>query len=155
MTKRVYIISCEGRYKIGVAKNPKKRLDELTTGNPFPLQIERVFYVNGHFPIEQKAHQILKEHNIHGEWFSCSLEEAISAVEEAKKGETNNFKDDGKPVLLTNRTVNAILTRGIGMPGWKARILDIDFPLKRGWKRKILGMEIEPDVYKQLLVVSK
>ena len=75
---QVYIIEQTGEhgfstiYKIGISKSPQKRLQALTTSNPFELQIVHTFAAE---PAEEAEAQLhAKYEHIHqkGEWFKLS-----------------------------------------------------------------------------------
>ena len=79
----VYVAKEEisGRYKIGISKDPERRVKQLNTGNP-----EKLILVASHkvthkgYLSEKRAHKALAENNMRGEWFD---EEAnINKVEE-------------------------------------------------------------------------
>ena len=53
--------------KIGVSADPKARLKELQTGNPFPLKIAAT--IPGHFATEKELHNIFERFRMEGEWF--------------------------------------------------------------------------------------
>jgi hypothetical protein len=80
----VYIIESEaGVMKVGFSGDPQARLLNLLTGHPFDLQ---VVYTKNHEMaplLERAAHRILAPLKIRNEWFKCSREEAIEAVEAA------------------------------------------------------------------------
>lgn len=67
---KIYLIEAigTGRFKIGYAKRPTKRLISLAVGSPFPLRL--VHCVPGNGEIEKLCHRILEPHRIHGEWFA-------------------------------------------------------------------------------------
>ena len=63
----VYFIT-DGRYtKIGVTEDPKKRLKELQTGNPFKLSLAKV--IDGSYEEEKQLHDMLHLYQINGEWY--------------------------------------------------------------------------------------
>lgn len=70
-----------GPIKIGISKNPKKRLHTLQIGNAVPLTLLAIH--KGTFADEQKIHQIFKEHHIQGEWFDAALP-LLMFIEELK-----------------------------------------------------------------------
>jgi hypothetical protein len=83
----VYVIHAEdGDVKIGVAKNAWNRLKGLQTAHSRKLSI---FYKIGclsrveAYAIESRAHKILENRALEGEWFSASPEDARAAVERA------------------------------------------------------------------------
>ena len=68
----VYMIRCKGFLKIGHAKNPEKRIQELQIGNPFELTTVALLpfpsKASAH-AFEKDLHRRLKKHKIRGEWF--------------------------------------------------------------------------------------
>lgn len=82
----VYVIASDGGMcKIGVAGDPKSRLNSLSTGHPYGLEVAETFVVEDGRArdIERKAHDILADKRLKGEWFSVSPLEAIAAVRTA------------------------------------------------------------------------
>ena len=82
----VYVIGGkEPPYKIGRAKNPKARLSELGCASPVALSIWHTVECGPHGgrQVEQKAHQLLAEHRLSGEWFDRLLQECVAAVDTA------------------------------------------------------------------------
>ncbi|KQB59371.1 GIY-YIG nuclease family protein [Acidovorax sp. SD340] len=85
--KFLYVIESEAQLvKIGVAKDVEKRKATLEATGGHALTLIQSF---GPFTqatkIEAKAHQTLASHRMKGEWFSCSVTEALAAVSEALK----------------------------------------------------------------------
>lgn len=85
----VYIISdTTGRYKIGVSKNPNKRLLQLQTGNSNKLEISHVsYFIPNAYSIEKKLHNLYNEYRITNEWFSLKetqVNEIINKLESVK-----------------------------------------------------------------------
>jgi hypothetical protein len=82
----VYVITAESdAVKIGVAKNVPRRLKELQTGQHRKLSIfhEHQCSRADAYAIECRAHRVLKEHLMEGEWFSVPAEDGKRAVERA------------------------------------------------------------------------
>lgn len=68
--------------KIGISANPSKRLRELQTGHPFPLQIhysEETDETRARI-IERFIHDSVGYLRTRGEWFDMSPDEAITEV---------------------------------------------------------------------------
>src|SRR5262249_48928645 len=65
----VYLIQGEtgGPIKIGIARNPKKRLGELQATSPVRLRILRT--LTGGLDREREIHLQLAQARLHGEWF--------------------------------------------------------------------------------------
>lgn len=66
-----FIREKEGRVKIGVSREPKKRLRELQVGNSQELELLGTRL--GTWEDEQKIHKLFSAHHIRGEWFEESL----------------------------------------------------------------------------------
>ncbi len=71
MNKHLYIIQSDvtGAIKIGVSKNPQKRLLQLQTGSPYKLKLLTV--LKGKGTLERSLHDYLKPYKYacKGEWF--------------------------------------------------------------------------------------
>lgn len=74
MKSQIYLIeSNDGFYKIGVSKEPNKRLKTLQTGNLNKLIIKQTFESEFAYKIEKALHR--SYNRISGEWFELSKEE--------------------------------------------------------------------------------
>lgn len=74
----VYFIRCGGGpIKIGVARDPLRRLDNLQCGNLVDLTLERVILAGPEF--EAWLHREWKRARVRGEWFGKGFEEDILA----------------------------------------------------------------------------
>ena len=89
--KQVYVIQSlkEGDFKIGVSKNPKKRLKQLQTGNSSELKLILTYPSEFANKIEKTLHNQLTRSREIGEWFNMSLTEALMLDEKCKKIEEN------------------------------------------------------------------
>lgn len=75
-----------GAKKIGVTNGDVRlRLSSLQTGNHEPISIIDAMYVpeDGALEIEKETHRRLADCRIHGEWFNCTTEDALSEMETA------------------------------------------------------------------------
>jgi T5orf172 domain len=79
----VYILHAqvENRVKIGLSINPLSRIREITSIGGITEPQEKIFgpFRNA-LVIERTAHFLLRNKRISGEWFSCSMDEAIAVV---------------------------------------------------------------------------
>lgn len=92
--ERVYLIGSPGSplVKIGWTDNPKRRLRNLQTGSPVPLQLLALF--EGGSIVEAELHRRFADRRRHGEWFDLGLNpvEVVSPfvraaqVKEAERG---------------------------------------------------------------------
>lgn len=89
--KHVYLIQSleEGYYKIGVSKNPKKRVKQLQTGNSSELKLIDSFPSEYANKIEKALHNQLSHCKKEGEWFDMSLPDALSFDIQCKRIEEN------------------------------------------------------------------
>lgn len=65
----------ESSYKIGVSKNPKKRIKSLNTGNSAKLVLVSMFETKYAYKIERTLHRKYSYMRKHGEWFDLSIKE--------------------------------------------------------------------------------
>ncbi|ALA58387.1 GIY-YIG nuclease family protein [Nitrospira moscoviensis] len=82
----VYVISnpaMPGLIKVGHStKDPELRARELSsTGSPHPYIVEYEMLIEQPARVEQQAHNALKNWRERKEWFRCSCEEAIAAIQ--------------------------------------------------------------------------
>lgn len=80
--RSIYVVKSEaGPIKIGISKNPKKRLDALKTSSPHKLTLKYQISVDFDAePIERAVHKTLCQSNLSGEWFDTSVEKAIDVI---------------------------------------------------------------------------
>lgn len=82
--KKLYIIQSGDNFKIGVSKNPSKRLFSLKLGNP-DAEMQLIYespLLNNPYDIEYQAHFVFYKYSIGREWFSgISKEKVIQKVD--------------------------------------------------------------------------
>jgi hypothetical protein len=80
--RAIYVIRSEpGPVKIGIAGCPFSRLNSLRGGSPVPLYLDYAAEVDGsHRALERRAHEILAENRVTGEWFNVETQKALAAV---------------------------------------------------------------------------
>ncbi len=64
-------------YKIGISKDPEKRLSNLQAGSPYTLYIYDFFQVYQSRVLERAVHEHYKEHRVIKEWFFVEDLEAL------------------------------------------------------------------------------
>lgn len=96
----IYIVRPRGRdrpCKVGISQDPKKRLCEMQTGSPDPLELVAVIRPvmgprGGLFKdaknldaarVEADVHRHLRKWRVHGEWFDVDARAARIAVQNA------------------------------------------------------------------------
>lgn len=71
----LYLIKCQQYYKIGVANDVRARLAQLSTGNPFELNVLAVYGYENAEVVERALHQRFTNRWERGEWFSLDPED--------------------------------------------------------------------------------
>ena len=66
----LYVITDGEDFKIGVAKDPEKRIRQLQTGNKKKLEFVLLEQKNNAHKVEHYLHGQLGKYRIKGEWFS-------------------------------------------------------------------------------------
>lgn len=83
--RSVYLIrGNDGKYKIGIAKNPSQRIKQLQTGNSDKLQIIETYQSENASKIESALHHRYAHVRNEGEWFDMSITEEVSFVEQCR-----------------------------------------------------------------------
>lgn len=108
------IASAIGPVKIGMTKTPQRRLSTLKVGLPFNVRIAHLRWLPDAETaqlVEQGAHTSLKSKRLNGEWFSCSEEEAITAIEAVDSNKapqiTVSRKHPGRIVIIFGDSISA------------------------------------------------
>jgi hypothetical protein len=76
----VYVLSDGVAVKIGIAIRPLHRLRALQTGHARRLAMEFILDTTAPREVERRAHALLCEYRLSGEWFAVSAQTAIDAV---------------------------------------------------------------------------
>lgn len=71
----LYIIKCQEFHKIGVANDVENRLAQLSTGNPYPLEVQTIYEFENAEPVERAIHQRYKSARQRGEWFTLGYDD--------------------------------------------------------------------------------
>ena len=83
--KMVYLFECNGKYKIGVTSDIKKRLKQLDN-RPFPVAlIKNSELIYNAFEIEQNLHQKYQKQKIDGEWFKLNTSQVKYIIDYLSK----------------------------------------------------------------------
>lgn len=83
--RSVYLIrGNDGRYKIGIAKNPKKRISQLQTGNSDQLDLIDSYPSENASKIETALHHHYSHAKLNGEWFDLSITEEALFINRCK-----------------------------------------------------------------------
>lgn len=89
--KKIYVADYNGFFKIGVSKNVQKRIKQLSCGCPTINVIYQSDYLLNSFEIEVMLHNLYKDKNIGGEWFSQINIKKIKEIVE-KYGNVANYE---------------------------------------------------------------
>lgn len=84
----LYVVHCQGRYKIGFANNLPSRVCSIQTDNPFPVRLEAFMRVHkDHVKrLEAGIHDHLRGYRERGEWFKAPLSAILRAAELIAEG---------------------------------------------------------------------
>jgi len=79
--RSVYLIRAnDGRYKIGIAKDPKHRIRQLQTGNSDQLVLIETYQSENASRIEKALHNRYSYVRNVGEWFDLSITEEVGFI---------------------------------------------------------------------------
>ena len=88
----IYLIKSDTSYKIGISKNPYKRIKELQTGNSLNLELISIFETCFANKLEKTLHRTFEHLHDRGEWFFLSPDDIKGFIDLCEKCETNfNF----------------------------------------------------------------
>jgi len=77
--RHVYLIrGNDGKYKIGIAKNPSQRIKQLQTGNSDELQLIESYQTENAYRVETTLHNQYSHLRSHGEWFDLSISDEVN-----------------------------------------------------------------------------
>jgi len=100
MSKNLYVLESDRRYKIGVSKAPKKRMEDLQLHSPYKLKLVKIVQTSIPFELESYYHAKFAEDNINGEWFELNEEQIKSINEEIPK--KNDTEDKSEIASFTH-----------------------------------------------------
>jgi hypothetical protein len=88
---KIYLIKSlnDGIYKIGVSKNPEKRIKQLQTGNSSQLQLLNVYETVIPFKVEKVLHSTFQIDRKEGEWFYLSIKDELDFLNQCNMIEKN------------------------------------------------------------------
>lgn len=102
----VYFIEAVGlnRVKIGIAKDPRRRLGDLQVGSPVILRLMSVFLVDEPAEWERGFHRRYADHHVTGEWYNMSKDLRAIAESGFQPGDqirfvSSRYKPTQKPLL--------------------------------------------------------
>lgn len=114
--KSIYIMKRQsGEIKIGVSKNVKKRKKSIENSGMMKIvNIYKTSPCSNPYEIEAIMHERFKKSRIQGEWFSCGMGVAISALDKvfAEKAKFYIKKYDKNPLDYFIETVNKEIKSG-------------------------------------------
>lgn len=71
----VYVIESGGLCKIGIARDPERRLMHMRVGSALPMMMINHWPVEFPKDVETRLHKAYAAHRTHGEWFRLPREE--------------------------------------------------------------------------------
>lgn len=99
--KNIYLILVGTSYKIGISKDPIRRLSNLQTGNP--KRLELIWCCPGDKKFENKFHRKYKPNREIGEWFELTQEEVDEIIRSMAMKSMNMLTEDATKII-TNIT---------------------------------------------------
>lgn len=137
-----------GAVKIGLTKTPKRRLSTLRTGLPFEVNIGHLRWmpnVESARSVEQAAHVKLADSRMNGEWFNCSLETAIEAIDLADivPAQYVERKVTGRTVINFDDAVSAPIENSILDQIDRLRMQEASPSTRREFALRMLNLGIE------------
>ena len=138
----IYIMRCEGIRKIGVAERPHIRLRAID-GGPFPVVLE---YSELCPPLavadaEERAHQMLADCRVRGEWFRVELERAKEVIDLAIHAAVAALPD--QPSLLESKR---ILLGRYAVKRMQAARLEAPPSERRKWSKRWRLEQASPEI---------
>lgn len=112
----VYVMQWQDKIKIGISRDPSKRLRQLQLANPGEVRLlhTKVFSTRpSAIKIERSLHKRFADHRLLGEWFGISSERAIKWLERAKDPQLHH--KDWHPEMPAEIGAEGVLAR------WKWR----------------------------------
>ena len=85
--KYVYLMRNDesSRYKIGVSKDPTKRIEQLQTGNDGDIVLIESFYSKYPTKVETSLQNSFSHTRKRGEWFDLGIEEEVKFISQCDK----------------------------------------------------------------------
>jgi hypothetical protein len=114
-TGHVYIIEAEGgAVKIGIARDPHRRLTTLQTSAPMPLRLaHETVEEETASHIERQAHRSLSAHRLQGEWFATTASIARDAIRQARETTESQLECISPPPLAERLEPGEIMSPGV------------------------------------------
>ena len=85
MTSVYLIRGNNGKYKIGISKNPKERIRALQTGNSEQLKIIETYESENAGTIEFALHAQYSHVKKTGEWFDLSISDEVNFIKNCQR----------------------------------------------------------------------
>lgn len=143
--KKIYVAEYNGNFKIGVSNNVIKRIGQLSCGCPTIKIVYQSDYLSNSFELEAMLHNLYKDKNIGGEWFSKVDNKQIKEIIE-KHG---NYADYEKCKKEDNDKISEKLKNTLNKVFSNSYFVEDN----RGMSAEELGYENE-QIYKFSIAVS-
>lgn len=86
----VYLMKCNEFYKIGISKNPDKRLEHITPLMPYKTELIHTIATENMKELEAFLHEQLAHCRVNGEWFKLPDDELDVLMKMPQVGENND-----------------------------------------------------------------
>lgn len=100
----VYILECQGFYKIGKSGHLKHRLNQMQIANPYKLNLIHTIPTDDHTKVERALHIIFADNQLSGEWYKLDQNDIADikafSVQDILSRARNIIHPTGKPNRL-------------------------------------------------------
>jgi len=116
MTDKLYLILARSleRAKIGLSNDPERRLKELQTGSPVPLELFAFQYSKRAKAREAELHKKFKNRHLHGEWFDLKPLDYVTILSDW---------DYDPGIHYSKRTIEQLLVGDLAYISWDGKSL--------------------------------
>lgn len=92
----VYLLKCADRYKIGIATDLERRLNQLN-GQQAAYPVQVVHHVSGpnYYAFEQELHKRYDWDRVHGEWFAFDADTVAAVIESMNEWTAKHAANEG------------------------------------------------------------
>lgn len=89
----IYILKQKGFdiYKIGVSANPKRRIYDIDSANPFGVEIMCLEWFKNVYELEEVIHDSFSKNELRKEWFKIHREDIKILINQLKEMSSNRI----------------------------------------------------------------
>lgn len=97
----VYLVRSGKYYKIGIANNPKERINQIQVGNPHKIIFVSCYFMKDAGIVEKALHSAFSEKQVNREWFALDEKEVekFNNICETLGGQRQEYETENKNQL--------------------------------------------------------